>query len=140
MSESKAAVPPQKAAARKEGKGMGPWRGNKPAGFIQHPELFMKECVGMDVSIRVINGAKWKGMLQEVRDNGDVVIQPAQELLYDEPDGPELPEKLLVKSDILWLRRHPKDADNVSSSREASNQPDEELAGPPSPANSKQQP
>ncbi|KAF1786579.1 hypothetical protein GQ600_18427 [Phytophthora cactorum] len=115
-------------AARKDRKGLGPWRGTKPAGFILHPELFMKECVGLDVSIRVMNGAKWKGVLREVRDNGDVVIKPAQELLYDELDGPELPKKLLVKSDILWLRRHLTDTDNVSSqgATSALNQPQEE--------------
>lgn len=51
----------------------------------------MRECVGLIVSVRVMNGAKWRGVLREVRDNGDVVIRPAQELLYDEPDGDELP-------------------------------------------------
>ncbi|KAF1783454.1 hypothetical protein GQ600_13802 [Phytophthora cactorum] len=141
MSEEKAAVP-QNPAARKDRKGLGPWRGTKPAGFILHPELFMKECIGLDVSIRVMNGAKWKGVLREVRDNGDVVIKPAQELLYDELDGPELPKKLLVKSDILWLRRHLTDTDNVSSqgATSALNQPQEEPLEAPSPAKNDQQP
>ncbi|KAE8899940.1 hypothetical protein PF005_g14445 [Phytophthora fragariae] len=127
------AAAPQNPAARKDRKEMGPWRGTKPAGFILHPELFMRECVGLKVSVRVMNGAKWRGVLREVRDNGDVVIRPAQELLYDEPDGDELPEKLLVKSDILWLRRHPEDA-------EAGNQPQDEPPEVPSPAKNNQQP
>ncbi|KAI9986243.1 hypothetical protein PInf_025163 [Phytophthora infestans] len=67
MSEQKTTVP-HNQVARKDRKGLGPWRGTKPAGFILHPELFMKECIGLDVSIRVMNGAKWKGVLQEVRD------------------------------------------------------------------------
>jgi hypothetical protein len=96
----------------------------------------MHECVGMDVSIRVMNGAKWRGVLREVRGNGDVLIQPAQELLYDDPDGPELPEKLLVKGDILWLRRHPKDSDHA----DATNQPQDEPLEAPSPAKRSQQP
>ncbi|KAI9986244.1 hypothetical protein PInf_025165 [Phytophthora infestans] len=78
-----------------------------------------------------------------VRDNGDVVIKPAQELLYDEPDGPELPEQLLVKSDILWLRRHLKDTDTVSSERAMpvlKNHPQEEPLEIPSPAKNSQQP
>ncbi|ETN03775.1 hypothetical protein PPTG_15970 [Phytophthora nicotianae INRA-310] len=136
------AAAPQNPAVLKDRKGLDPWRGTKPAGFILHPELFMKECVGLDVSIRLRNGAKWKGVLQEVRDNGDVVIKPAQELLYDELDGPELAEKLLVKSDILWLRRHLKDTDNVSSqgSMLALNQPQEEPFEAPSPTKNNQQP
>ncbi|OWZ06535.1 hypothetical protein PHMEG_00021192 [Phytophthora megakarya] len=130
-------IAPLNPAACKERKG--PWRGTKPAGFLKHPELFVKECIGVDVSIRVMNGAKWRGVLQEVRDNGDVMVRPAQELLYDEPDGPELPEKLLVKSDILWLRRHTNDTDNVSG-RSASNQPQEEPAGTPSATKIQQEP
>ncbi|KAG1711333.1 hypothetical protein DVH05_008586 [Phytophthora capsici] len=117
-------------AARMERKGMGPWRGTKPAGYIQHPELFMKKCIGFDVSIRVITGAKWKGVLREVHDNGDVIIRPAQELLYDEKDGDELEEKLLVKSDILWLRRHLQDE---APAEPVVIQPEVELEESPSP-------
>jgi hypothetical protein len=77
----------------------------------------MHECVGMDVSIRVMNGAKWRGVLREVRGNGDVLIQPAQ-------------------GDILWLRRHPKDSDHA----DATNQPQDEPLEAPSPAKRSQQP
>ncbi|EGZ29593.1 hypothetical protein PHYSODRAFT_467373 [Phytophthora sojae] len=137
MSDATAAAP-QNPAARKDRKEMGPWRGTKPAGFILNPELFMRECVGLIVSVRVMNGAKWRGVLREVRDNGDVVIRPAQELLYDEPDGDELPEKLLVKCDILWLRRHVDEDDNAAA--EGSTQPQDEPPEAPSPAKSSQQP
>ncbi|KAL4154684.1 hypothetical protein PRNP1_006800 [Phytophthora ramorum] len=138
MSEQNAAMDP---AALNSRKGMGEWRGSKPAGFILNPELFMRECVGLDVSIRAMNGAKWKGVLQEVRDNGDVIIRPAQELLYDEPDGPALAEKMLAKSDILWLRRHPKDGDNVPErAKTTSSQPMEEPIEAPSPSKYNQQP
>ncbi|KAF4316783.1 hypothetical protein BBO99_00007660 [Phytophthora kernoviae] len=110
MSKEKTPIP-QAAAASRERKSTGPWRGTKSPGFILQPELFMKECIGMDVSVRVMNGAMWKGVLAEVKDNGSVVIRPAQEMLYGEKDGPERAEQELVKSDILWLRRHPKPGD-----------------------------
>lgn len=90
----------------------------------------MKKCIGFDVSIRVITGAKWKGVLREVHDNGDVIIRPAQELLYDEKDGDELEEKLLVKSDILWLRRHLQDE---APAEPVVIQPEVELEESPSP-------
>ncbi|GMF17390.1 unnamed protein product [Phytophthora lilii] len=110
---------------------MGEWRGTR----------FMTTCIGMDVSIRVMNGAKWRGVLREVRDNGDVVIRPAQELLYDEPDGDELPEKLLVKSDILWLRRHPSPDADASGSGAASSidEPEGEEAEAGSPTKNQQE-
>ncbi|KAG7401779.1 hypothetical protein PHYBOEH_011068 [Phytophthora boehmeriae] len=122
MSEKKTSIP-QVAAAHRERKGVGAWRGTKPPGFILQPELFMKECIGMDVSVRVMNGAMWKGVLAEVKDNCSVVIKPAQEMLYGEKDGPELPEKELVKSDILWLRRHPKDGDSVAEQQQPQVEP-----------------
>ncbi|KAG6591044.1 Serine/threonine protein kinase [Phytophthora cinnamomi] len=135
---SEAATAPPNPTTRKDRKEMGPWRGTKPAGFILNPELFMRECEGMEVSVRVMNGAKWRGVLQKVHDNGDVLIKPAQELLYDEPDGAPLPEKLLVKSDILWLRRHLPDEDSAAAA--ASNQPQDEPPEAPSPAKNNQQP
>ncbi|RLN87250.1 hypothetical protein BBJ28_00018984 [Nothophytophthora sp. Chile5] len=83
----------------------------KPAGFILHPEGFMRECLNMDVSLRTMDGVMWKGVLKEVSTEGNVIIRPAQEMLFGEKDGPELPEKQLYKHNIIWLRRHPKDTD-----------------------------
>lgn len=119
MSEA-AAIPQGPAAGSK---GVNNWRGTKPAGFILHPERFMETCVGMEVSVRVMNGAKWVGILKEVKDNGSIVIKPAQEMLYDKPDGAPLPEKELVKGDILWLRRHP---DGYQPPSDTTSQPQDE--------------
>ncbi|GMF65162.1 unnamed protein product [Phytophthora lilii] len=74
---------------------------------MNNPELFMRKCIGMDVSVRVKSGETGQGVLHDVKDNGNVVLKPAQELLYGKEDGSKLPEKELTKRDMLWLRRSP---------------------------------
>ncbi|OWZ03678.1 Serine/threonine protein kinase [Phytophthora megakarya] len=81
----------------------------KQSEFSKNPLQIMRECLGLEVFVQVASGNTWQGMLTEVKDNGNVVLKPAQELL-DKEYGPELPEKELTESEILWLGRDSKPA------------------------------
>ncbi|KAG7383234.1 hypothetical protein PHYPSEUDO_003914 [Phytophthora pseudosyringae] len=78
------------------------------------PTEMMRECLGMDVSVRTTSGNTWQGLLAEVKGNGTIVLKPARELHYGKP---EVLEKGLVATEVLWLRRNPKPATSSSAPR-----------------------